>query len=178
MRRFHKDALAIRLRFLLSRGRLSKAGFTRRECGATPQGCTPHFLFETSKRKCAVRGGKEKMFQSKLARMCKFEETGSQLFSAKTCSSLRGTGGVRRSSGLVRRAGRTAVLGVQRGYSLLLFPLPLPPPLETIPQMDEGQGTENGSGSAQRSGTHGSRSTPIRFCSPAWSVPTDAGTQF
>ena len=25
-------------------------------------GCTPHFLFETSKRKCAVHGGKEKMF--------------------------------------------------------------------------------------------------------------------
>ena len=25
--------------------------------------CTPHFLFETSKRKCAVHGGKEKMFR-------------------------------------------------------------------------------------------------------------------
>ena len=27
--------------------------------------CTPHFLFETSKRKCAVHGGKEKMFGRK-----------------------------------------------------------------------------------------------------------------
>ena len=30
--------------------------------GFAGQGCTPHFLFETSKRKCAVHGGKEKMF--------------------------------------------------------------------------------------------------------------------
>ena len=30
--------------------------------GEPPQGRTPHFLFETSKRKCAVHGGKEKMF--------------------------------------------------------------------------------------------------------------------
>ena len=29
--------------------------------GEPPQGRTPHFLFETSKRKCAVHGGKEKM---------------------------------------------------------------------------------------------------------------------
>ena len=30
--------------------------------GLFPQGCAPHFLFETSKRKCAAPGGKEKMF--------------------------------------------------------------------------------------------------------------------
>ena len=30
--------------------------------GFAGRGCTPHFLFETSKRKCAVHGGKEKMF--------------------------------------------------------------------------------------------------------------------
>ena len=27
------------------------------------RGCAPHFLFETSKRKCAAPGGKEKMFE-------------------------------------------------------------------------------------------------------------------
>ena len=30
--------------------------------GIVHAGCAPHFLFETSKRKCAVHGGKEKMF--------------------------------------------------------------------------------------------------------------------
>ena len=30
--------------------------------GEPPQGRTPHFLFETSKRKCAAPGGKENMF--------------------------------------------------------------------------------------------------------------------
>lgn len=29
--------------------------------GIVHAGCAPHFLFETSKRKCAVHGGKEKM---------------------------------------------------------------------------------------------------------------------
>ena len=35
--------------------------FAAREYTVLPWGCTPHFLFETSKRKCAVHGGKEKM---------------------------------------------------------------------------------------------------------------------
>ena len=30
--------------------------------GIVHAGCAPHFLFETSKRKCAAPGGKEKMF--------------------------------------------------------------------------------------------------------------------
>ena len=36
--------------------------FAARECTVLPWGCTPHFLFETSKRKCAAPGGKENMF--------------------------------------------------------------------------------------------------------------------
>ena len=32
--------------------------------------CTPHFLFETSKRKCAVHGGKEKMFRRVGPQVC------------------------------------------------------------------------------------------------------------
>ena len=35
--------------------------FAARECTVLPWGYTPHFLFETSKRKRAVHGGKEKM---------------------------------------------------------------------------------------------------------------------
>ena len=30
--------------------------------GIVHAGCAPHFLFETSKRKCAAPGGKENMF--------------------------------------------------------------------------------------------------------------------
>ena len=33
-----------------------------RQRGCFRRGCAPHFLFETSKRKCAAPGGKEKMF--------------------------------------------------------------------------------------------------------------------
>ena len=33
-----------------------------RQGGCFRRGCAPHFLFETSKRKCAAPGGKEKMF--------------------------------------------------------------------------------------------------------------------
>ena len=36
--------------------------FAARECTVLPWGCTPYFLFETSKRKCAAPGGKENMF--------------------------------------------------------------------------------------------------------------------
>ena len=36
-------------------------GFCSRR-GLVQPGCTPHFLFETSKRKCAAPGGKENMF--------------------------------------------------------------------------------------------------------------------
>ncbi|HJB76637.1 MAG TPA: hypothetical protein H9940_04555, partial [Candidatus Oscillibacter avistercoris] len=38
--------------------------------------CAPHFLFETSKRKCAAPGGKEKMFGANLhvrASLLKYE---------------------------------------------------------------------------------------------------------
>ena len=39
-------------------------------------GCTPHFLFETSKRKCAVHGGKEKMSGPKSFPAVRFGQNG------------------------------------------------------------------------------------------------------
>ena len=86
--------------------RLKGAGiFSRRrgagtgDTGFAGGECTPHFLFETSKRKCAVHGGKEKMFRGESV----FWVPGKSLPAAWV---------VREFGGL--------------GHSLLLFSLPLP----------------------------------------------------
>ena len=42
--------------------RTAAAGDSAPAGGIVHAGCAPHFLFETSKRKCAAPGGKEKMF--------------------------------------------------------------------------------------------------------------------
>ena len=42
--------------------RAAATGILLPQGGCFRRGCAPHFLFETSKRKCAAPGGKEKMF--------------------------------------------------------------------------------------------------------------------
>src|SRR5699024_9837563 len=42
--------------------RTAATGILLPQGGIVHAGCAPHFLFETSKRKCAAPGGKEKMF--------------------------------------------------------------------------------------------------------------------
>ena len=42
--------------------RTAASGVSAPAGGIVHAGCAPHFLFETSKRKCAAPGGKEKMF--------------------------------------------------------------------------------------------------------------------
>ena len=51
-------------------------------------GCTPHFLFETSKRKCAVHGGKEKMSGPKSFPAVRFGQTGGERAGASVNDSL------------------------------------------------------------------------------------------
>lgn len=98
--------------------------------GFTGQGCTPHFLFETSKRKCAVHGGKEKMFgRLNLTHLCQVDRKygsrrgrcGADLQTRTGCAILLGN-----------RDGVSPHLGVppcfRGGHRMdqFLFPLPLP----------------------------------------------------
>ena len=69
----HKAGQRPRGHFCHSHSPFYCAAIRHRNCAAPPQGarfpragCTPHFLFETSKRKCAVHGGKEKMLYPNL----------------------------------------------------------------------------------------------------------------
>ena len=55
---------------------------------ASPAGMHPHFLFETSKRKCAVHGGKEKMSGPKSFPAVRFGQTGGERAGASVNDSL------------------------------------------------------------------------------------------
>ena len=82
--------------------------------GLFPQGCAPHFLFETSKRKCAAPGGKEKMFGGSVC-------AGADLL-PPAGEGWRSRAAVR--DGNARPLGKPLARG-SLGYTLLLFSLPL-----------------------------------------------------
>ena len=83
--------------------------------------CTPHFLFETSKRKCAVHGGKEKMFR----RVGSARVRTSCLRRWKVSNPARQSGTETRPP-----LGNPSARGSPR-YILLRFPLPLAFPCGT-----------------------------------------------
>ena len=98
-------------------------------CRYAAQDYTPHFLFETSKRKCAVHGGKEKMFRDELAHEGPTHpKRGADRYAlpTKSRSFLPAALKVPKWPECVPAFAGMAFVGSQRGHPLLLSPLPLP----------------------------------------------------
>ena len=90
--------------------RTAASGVSAPAGGIVHAGCAPHFLFETSKRKCAAPGGKEKMFGANLhirASLLKYEGR-REMVPADLREPPNGRGGVRCGfdSGFPRRGCR------------------------------------------------------------------------
>ena len=112
-------------------------------CGEPPQGCrlclpecTPHFLFETPKRKCAVHGGKEKVSGMSWPLMGQLTHTKERPIhtAGKIQKSPAGCADRCSSNNCVPASVGAAFIGVQRGHPLPPFPLPLPLSLEGFPK--------------------------------------------
>ena len=90
--------------------------------------CTPHFLFETPKRKCAVHGGKEKVSGLSWPLMGQLTHTKERPVrtAGKIQKSPAGCADRYPSNNCVPASVGAAFIGVQRGHPLLLSPLPLP----------------------------------------------------
>ena len=106
-------------------------------CGKPPQGCrlclpecTPRFLFETPKRKCAVHGGKEKVSGMSWPLMGQLTHTKERPVRTadKIQKSPAGCADRYSSNNCVPASVGAAFIGVQRGHPLPPFPLPLPIP--------------------------------------------------
>ena len=98
--------------------------------------CTPHFLFETPKRKCAVHGGKEKVSGLSWPLMGQLTHTKERPVRTadKIQKSPAGCADRCSSNNCVPASVGAAFIGVQRGHPLPHFPLPLPLSLEGFPK--------------------------------------------
>ena len=132
---------------------------------ALPIRMRPPLFFCLAKRKVAAAAVEKKSAISKLAAERKFGEYGSQLFCSKTCLPLRGTGGVRCACpALYAVTVRAQTSGCKEDTFHSSFRAPRSAQRCLVPQM---------SGSAS-----GTRSRERPLCSPANTVPPDAGAQF
>ena len=105
-------------------------------CGEPPQGCrlclpecTPHFLFETPKRKCAVHGGKEKVSGLSWPLMGQLTHTKERPVRTAGKIQKSPTGcaeNPQMTSKYIPASAGAAFIWLQRGYPLPPFPLPLP----------------------------------------------------
>ncbi len=128
--------------------RTAASGVSAPAGGIVHAGCAPHFLFETSKRKCAAPGGKEKMFGGSVC-------AGADLL-PPAGEGWRSLAAVR--DGNAPLLGKPPARGSQ-GYPQRLSPLPLTLLRRTA------------SGSEKRSSS-------MRPCTPTPSAPSATGRQY
>ena len=91
--------------------------------------CTPHFLFETPKRKCAVHGGKEKVSGLSWPLMGQLTHTKERPVRTAGKIQKSPTGcaeNPQMTSKYIPASAGAAFIWLQRGYPLPPFPLPLP----------------------------------------------------